>query len=352
MAPPRRVRDEALTLRRTGLPDIELFRQRESIYLHEYPTQNRFQVAANASAIAFTTPEKNHLTIVRRDGTIATFDGIHHHQFRISPDGQMLAAARYDAGTYGMSRIDLHTMQQAARAQFQNVIWAEYCAEGLLVLGYKYVPGNVESSITLWPSKEEPRTIAQVDAKVTRFACAKGGKNIAYFVRDQIWSVAEPGAQAIRIAELGHDIINAEMSPDGRSLIVLTAQDACLFEDGKFVSFLGIPAAHTVWFSGDGKQFVVANAHRAHWQRGEKTATLTGDLKSPIRTARFAPMSPWIMVARGADAVRWNPEQDEAEVIASADAGQEMLGVDVFGGGVVIWTGTTWQMEDRHRSRG
>jgi len=349
MAPPRRVRDEALTLRRTGLPDIELFRARESLYIHQYPTQNRFQVAPNAGAIAFTTPDKGDLTIVRRDGTMAAFEGVHHGQFRISPDGQTLAAARYYEGAYGVSNIDVRTMQAASRVQVRNVIWSEFCAEGLVVLEYNYIPGGVEASLLLLPWKAEPRTIARIDKNASRFACAKAGRNCAYFARGEVWSIAEPGAEAIRVADLGQEITNAEMSPDGRSLIVLTARDAYLFEDGKAVGAVGIPKAHTVWFSRDGSQFVVANATTAHWRRGTKTAELPADEKAPIRSSRFAPMSPWIMVARGSDAVRWNPDQDEAEVIASADAGQEMLGVDVFGGGFVIWTGSTWQIEQRGR---
>ncbi len=351
MAPPRRVRDEVLSLRRTGLPDIELFRARESIYLSQYPTQGRFQVSSNANAIAFTTPAQNTLSILRRDGKLITFEGVHNDQFRISPDGQTLSMAQYYAGTFGVTRIDLRTNREIARAPLQSVIWSEFCADGLVVLEYNFNPHDRGISLRLLPWNDAPRLLARVDGDVKRFACAKAGTRIAYFSRGQLWSIANAGDEPVRLRDLGEDIVNAEMAPDGQSFIVVTKKDAFLFEQGKLVASLGIPQAHTVWFSPDGSQFVVANAHMAHWQRGAKTAKLTADDKSPIRTARFAPRSPWIMVARGQDAIRWNPDQDEAETIASVDGQQEVLGVDVFGGGVVLWTGSTWQIED-HRSRG
>ena len=350
MAPPRRVRDEVLALRRTGLPDIELFRARESIYLGQYPTQGRFQVSPNARAIAFTTPGQNTLSIVRQDGKLASFDGVHHDQFRIAPDAQTLSVARHYNGAYGVSRIDLRSMQELSRAQLNSVVWSEFCAEGLVVLQYKYTPAGRENSLFLLNWNDEPRLLARVDDSVRRFACAKAGTSIAYFSRGQVWLIPNAGADPVRVADLVDDIVNAEMAPDGQSFIVVTKKDAFLFEEGKLVQAIGVPQAHTVWFSHDGTQFVVANAHMAHWQRGAKTAKLVADEKSPIRTARFAPMSPWIMVARGQDAIRWNPEQGDAETIASAGDEREMLGVDVFGGGVVLWTGSTWQLED-HRGK-
>ncbi|HRI72475.1 MAG TPA: hypothetical protein PK156_49910 [Polyangium sp.] len=350
MAPPRRVRGETLTLRRTGLSDIELFQARESIYLGQYPTQGRFQVAPNAQAVAFTTPGGDSLNIVRRDGRMGSFSGIHRDQFRFSLDGHTLYAARYYNGSFGISRIDTRTLEEVSRFNVANAVWMEACPEGLIVLEYKFAAGVTESMLTLFTSNDEPRVLARPNGHPTRFSCAKAAKNVVYFLGSHIWSIAHPGAEPIQIADVGYDVQNAEMSPDGRKLVVVTVKDTHLFEDGKLVASLGLSGAHTVWFSRDGSQFVVANQQKAHWQSGEKTAELLADEKSPIRTARFAPMSPWVMVARGQDAVRWNPSQSDSETIASAEENQEMLGVDVFAGGVVIWTGTTWELEKRFRS--
>lgn len=346
MAPPRRVRDEALTLHRTGVPDIELFRARESIYIGQYPTQGRFQVAPNAAAVAYTTPGRNELTIARRDGVMATFAGVYQDQFRMAPDGRSLSVAQYTEGSFGISRIDLRTLERISRVTMSNAPWVEFCADGLVVLEYKYTPKGTQHVLSLLPWNDEPRVVANVDTHVKRFSCAKAGKNLAYFSEGRVWSIPKAGAEAVRLAEFGYEIVNAEMSPDGRSIVVVTSKDAYLFEDGKMVESLGIPAAHTVWFSHDGNEFVVASAERAHWQRGSKKVTIGADAKSPIRTARFAPMSPWIMLVKGRDAIRWNPEQNDTAVLASADGDDELLGVDVFGGGVVLWTGSTWQLED------
>lgn len=346
MAPPRRVRDEVLALHRTGSPDIELFRATESIYVGQYPTQGRFQVSPDAHVVAFTTPGQNTLSIVRRDGTLTSFDGVHHDQFRISPDAHTLSVARYD-GTFGMSRIDLKSMQLTPWGSLTSATWSEFCAEGLLVLEYKFGSPRSENWLKLLPWNGEPRPIACVDDAARRFACAKAGSSIAYFVQDEVWLVPQLGAKAVRLAALGDKIVNAEMTPDGRSFIAVTKKDAYLFEDGKLVGGMNVPQAHTVWFSRDGSQCVLANAEKVRWRRGAKHLTLIDFDGGPVRSARFAPGSPWIMVARGRDAIRWNPEQQESVTVATASGGQEMLGVDVFGGGLVLWTGSPWQLEER-----
>lgn len=347
MAPPRRVRDEALTLHRTGLRDIELFRARESIYLYQYPTQGRFQVAPNARAIAFTIPGADTLTVVRHDGTMAEFKNPVHDLFRFLPDGRALLVLQHWEGSLVVSRIDVASLQPVSRMPISGAPWMEVCADGIVVPNNQYQAGAFDCNIMLLPWNGEPRVVAHVDGPVHRVVCAKAGQTMAYFLKSHVWMVPSLGAEPVHLADVGADVTNAEMSPDGRLLLVLTAKDAFLFENGKLVKTLGMAHAHTVWFSHDGREFVVANEQKAVWQRGEKTAVLEAKEKAPIRTARFAPMSPWLMVARGAEAIRWNADQNDAETIVVADEGQEMLGVDVFGGGVLIWTGSTWEIEKR-----
>lgn len=343
MAPPRRVRDEALTLRRTGLPDIELFRARESIYLGQYPTQGRFQVSPNAQFLAFTIPRQDTLTIVRRDGTVAQFASIVAERFRISPDSKWLYVGRNFNGQFGMSRIDLRTLRIESHEPLQNTIWIEFCTDGLMVLEYKYESSGTKCNLSLVPWQGAPQLIAQLDGYPKRFACAKAGHGVAYFEKGKVFSISQRGAKPSLLADLGHAIENAEISPDGRSLVVLTTKDAHVFQDGKLVASLGMPKAHTVWFSQDGNEFLVANENKIHWQRGDKRAVFGEEGQAPIKTARFTPMSPWIMIARGVEAIRWNPEKSDAETIASVE--DEMLAADVFAGGVAIWTGSPWQLQ-------
>lgn len=345
MAPPRRVRDEALTLRRTGLPDIELFRAKESIYLGQYPTQGRFQVSPNAQILAYTAPRSDTLTIVRRDGTVAQFASSVGERFRISPDSKWLYVGRTFDGRFGVSRIDLRTLQITSHEHFQNAIWLEFCAEGLVVLEYKYDSSKNNRNLLLMPWQGEVSVVATMDEYPKRFACAKAGTAIAYFNNSKVFSIAQRGATPTLLADLGYEVENAEMSPDGRSLVVLTAKDAHVFQDGKLVASLGMPKAHTVWFSHDGSAFVVANENKIYWQRGEKTAVIDEVGQAPIKTARFAPMSPWVMIARGTEAIRWNPERNDAENISSAEGSEEVLGADVFAGGVAIWSGSPWQLQ-------
>lgn len=350
MAPPRSVRDEALTLRRTGLPDIELFHARESVYLGQYPTQGRFQVSPNAQILAFTTPQQNTLTVVRRDGTVAQFASVVADRFRISPDNKWLYVGRNFDGRFGMSRIDLRTLKIESHERLDNAIWIEFCAEGLMVLEFKYDQSGTKRVMSLVPWQGSSQFMTQLDGYPTRFACAKAGTAMTYFERGQVWSIAQRGELPVQWKDLGYSIENAEMSPDGRSLVVLTQQDAHVFQDGKLAATLGMPRAHTIWFSQDGSEFVVANANKVHWQRGEKVAVFGEEGQAPIKTARFVPKSPWLMIARGRDIIRWNPAQNDAETIASADDGQEMLAADVFAGGVAIWTGTPWAIEKHGQS--
>jgi hypothetical protein len=344
MALPRRVRDERLTLRRTGFPDIELFHAQESVYLNSFPTQGRFQVSPNAHFLAYSVPRSNALTVVRRDGTVAQFANFVNDRFRFSPDNKWLYVARDYDMKFGISRIDLASVKITSHEHLKNAVWLDFCADGLVVIEIVWESSQTIRRLSLMPWQGQPRVLAEVNDQVTRFAAAKAGSAIAYFDKGKVWAISNPGATPVLWGDLGAEVTNAEMSPDGRSLLVLTDKNAHLLQDGKLVASLGIPHAHTVWFSQDGNQFVVANETKIRWQRGEKSAVIEAEPKSPIRTARFAPMSPWVMIARGADAVRWNPEQGDAETIASADDGQEMLAADVFAGGLAIWTGSPWEI--------
>jgi hypothetical protein len=63
-----------------------------------------------------------------------------------------------------------------------------------------------------------------------------------------------------------------------------------------------------------------------------------------LAALRFLRGGAGIVLSRGAEVVRWSPETEEEDVISrNDDEGRELLGADIFGGGLVMWLGTPWQ---------
>src|SRR5262249_10321823 len=131
----------------------------ESSYGDWLPTQRRFQVSPDARVLAYSERVSNTLHVLRRDGASRVLGGFENEELRFSPDGQMLAFARWNDGKRRVERFDLQSLASEAWAEIPNVLWIEFCAEGLVVLH----PGNEPSDrfLTLLPWQGEPRTIVR-----------------------------------------------------------------------------------------------------------------------------------------------------------------------------------------------
>jgi hypothetical protein len=349
MAPPRSLRDEALTLRKPGAPDRELVHSRETGYGFDFPTQRRYQVSPDARVLAYSEPHGNKLHVLRRDGASMELGGFENEELRFSPDGKFLALVRWQDRARRVERIDLHAFTSEAWADIPGVLWMEFCAEGLVVLHVE--EGTLARLLTLLPWSGEPRTIVRADHRLSRFVAAKAGSRIVYFLSNDVFAI-DIDAEDSAPKSLGRTRIfvkNAEMSPDGRAVVLSTGEETYFSAGESPLAIIAERGVHTIWFSRDGSAFVWANDRRATWRRGDLERSFEAGEGETIRAVRFLQASPGLVVTRSRDVARWNPERDESDVIARAGEGQEMLGADVFGGGLVLWTGTPWVWENSLR---
>jgi len=354
MAPPRRVRDESLIVRRPGKPDVELFRSRETSYGEFFPTQRRFQVSPDARTLAFTKTQERELHVLRRDGASLVLTNDKNGELRFSPDSKVLAVVCWVDGKRLVQRIDLRRLEVSTWSDIENVIWMEYCAEGLVVL-HRDAKDSSDRALTLLPWSGEPRTFYKTSFLLSRFVVAKQGTRVVAFVGNDVVSIDSIdalGADPVVVGRTRILVENAEMSPDGKTVVCATGFEAYRIDDQGPLTELPDRDLHTIWFSRDGSSFVRANAAGITWTAGEEVRTLSAGENETIRATRFLPSSPGVLVTRSREVVRWSPERDETDVLASAEENQEMLGADIWSGGLVLWMGTPWVRQGSMSTKG
>jgi hypothetical protein len=339
MAEPRRVRDESLVLRREGLPDRELAKGNVAYWSDPMPSQRRFQVSPDARVLAYVAPHGGELHVLRRDGAELVLDGAGGHDLRFSPDGSTLAVSRQVSSGVSIDRVELRRMAQSPWAELRSVAWMEHCADGLVASHWDKFRGN---ALTLVPWKGQLRTLVETMGTVSRFSAASAGSRVVYLVGSGAWSLDGPGADPSQLPVEGYAVSNMEMSPDGRSLAVVTTRGIDLYEGDAAPSSLGTARdIHTVWFSRDGAELAWASPDLATWRRGDSTRRLAAtEWEGKIAAMRFLHAGAGLLVSRGNEVLRWSPESDQAEVLTRVEDGRELLGADVFAGGLVLWLGT------------
>jgi dipeptidyl aminopeptidase/acylaminoacyl peptidase len=265
-------------------------------------------------------------------------DGTRDQELRCSPDGSMLAVVRDIGNGRRIDRIDLRRMVQSPWAELPIVYWMELCAEGMVVS--HWARSGVDA-LTLVPWQGQLQTLAETAGSVMRFSAASAGSRVVYAHGRDVWSIDSPGA-ATKLPVYGYGVTNMEMSPDGRSVAVVTNKGLELDTGAAEPKLLdGNPNVHTVWFSRDGAELAWASPEGAVWKRGETVRTLEPrDEDEPIKAMRFLRGGPGLLVSRGNEVIRWSPEHEETEVLARVEDGRELLGADVFDGGLVLWLGT------------
>jgi len=348
MAPPRRVRDENLSLRpRDGSPERNLLSSREITYYGEFfPTQRRYQVSPDARALAYADPHRSTLHVLRRDGSTIALPGVENEEIRFSPDGKQLALVRWHERQKRVERIDLRTMASEPWAPIRNVLWMEYCAEGLILLHIDETDSSTRL-LTLVPFEGEPRTITRGTFLLSRFVAAKAGTRVVYVAGNDVFSIdARSGEEPTLLGRTRILVTNAEMSPDGKKAVLLTGDETYVVEDDAMRVADFERAPHTIWFSRDGASFVWANQARVIWKSGDATRTFEAGEGDEIRAVRFLQRSPGLLVTRRRTVERWNPERDEHDILAEPQEGHEFLGADIFDGGLVLWSGAPWIYEN------
>ena len=313
MAPPRRVRDEALILRKPGKPDEALVRSREWSYRDAFPSQRRFLVSPDARSLAYTSPDKQTLEVVRRDGGRVSMGGAGNQELRFSPDGRTLAAAHFHERAVRIERINLARLTAERWADLPSVVWIEFCARGLVVLHHG--EGSGARAFTLLPWSGEPRQSWRPTGSSRGSWSAKSGTRLVFFRGNDVMSIdVAAGGEPQKLGRTRVLVTNAEMSPDGRVFVVATEEEAYVCEgEGPLVPLDGADV-HTVWFARDGLSFVWANSQQVTWQSGAETRKLEAAEGKPIWAARYLAASPGLVVSRGRDLLRWNPAPGRARL--------------------------------------
>jgi hypothetical protein len=342
------VRDESLVLRRTSSPDREIIRQRDERWVDSLPSQRRFQVSPDARFLAYTRPDAQALELLRRDGRSASIAHVGEQDLRFSPDGKVLAAGRWVQGLPLITRVDLQSFEVNTWAELRNPSWIEFCADGLVVLHSDERAGD--SCLTLLPWDGAPQRLVQVPWGMSRFTTAKAGTRIIYFHRGDIYTLERAGAVPEKIGHVEGGIVqNAEMSPDGRTVAFTPGSGLYLIEGAGPVALHGSAEeeVHSIWFSRDGAALAWASRERAVWRKDGEEHTLAAG-GAPIVAMRFLQASPGLIVTRGREVLRWSPERGEIETMTTLDDnGRELIGADVFDGGIVLWTATPWENAGR-----
>jgi len=343
------VRDESLVLRRTGSPDRVLVSVRDEQWADALPSQRRFQVSPDARILAYTRPDTEALEIVRRDGRTTTIGGVREGDVRFSPEGKVLAVVRAGHGAQLITRVDLQRFEADTWAELRSPTWIEHCTDGLVVLHLHEDPSKSDACLTLLPWEGAPQRLVQTDWGLSRFTVAKAGTRIVYFHRTGIYAVERPGAEPERLGSVPGSYVNlvrnAEMSPDGRTVAFTAGRGLYVIEGSSEPVLRGAADedVHSIWFSRDGRELSWASGERAVWRKDGEERSLASE-GAPIAAMRFLQASPGLIVSRGREVLRWSPSRDEVEVITTLDdEGKELIGADVFDGGIVLWTGTPWE---------
>lgn len=348
--PLRRVRDETLVLRSTRSPNVAdrvLVQRRGSLPANLYdlwervPSQRRFQVSPDARVLAYTQPDARTLHLLRRDGAQAVFDGVSGGDLRFSPDGSVLAVVREVEGLTQIDRVDLRRFSLTPWCSLKSPRWIEFCAAGLVVA---HEGAKAESAISLVPWEGPPALLVEVATWVDRVAAAKAGTRVVYQARGELFSIDGPGASPERIADALNGRANIEMSPDGRQVAIATDGGLLFLEGNGPPKLLGSPkSVHSVWFSRGGAELAWAGADIAVWMRGaERRELWPVTSEGSIAALRFLAGSPGLIISRGREVVIWNPDREEEIVVTKQeDAKFDLLGADLFGGGIVMWLGAT-----------
>lgn len=340
------MRDESLVLRKAGSPDRELARLRDERWADALPSQRRFQVSPDARILAYTRPDTGALEIVRRDGRATTIDAVREGDVRFSPDGKVLVACRSGYGPQLVTRVDLGRFQADTWAELRNPSWVEFCAAGAVVLHHH--ENQRQQCLTLLPWEGPPQQLVQTDWGLSRFTVAKAGTRIVYFHRSDIYALERPGAEPEKIGSVAGSVVqNAEMSPDGRTVAFTAPHWGLYLVEGSAAPVQRAAmneAVHSIWFSRDGSALAWASPERAVYRKNGEERELAAGEGAPIVAMRFLQASPGLVVTRGREVLHWSPEQNAVETITTLDDdGRDLLGADLFDGGIVLWTATPWE---------
>ena len=356
--PPRRARDDTLIRSRAeGAPDRELRRGTLADYGNrEYsPSQRQFQVSPDGRVLAYARPDRSAIHLLRRDGAEAVLERVSGYDARFTQDGRTLAFAaegedyRAPARRPALRPAHLRAEPVGGAPPRPAVDGALRGGPRRLALGQEHDRRGHRS----FRGSASRRQFASDDRRTgigpgfQRFCAARAGTRVVCIDQRSAWSFDGPGATPRQLPIDPQPVPNAELSPDGRVLAVATKNGLLLFEDDEPPQRFAIESAvQSVWFSPDGAELAWATSDVAVWRRGRDERRLVLR-EGTIAAMRFVRSGRGLLLSIGGDLVLWSPERDEKTVLTSVDG--ELLGADVFDGGLALWAGKPWEPYARRR---
>jgi hypothetical protein len=330
----RRSRTEELRLVVDGKPSIKLFdelRDRGQI-----TTQDIFQVSPDGAYLAYSYGDALHVRA--GDGSERT---IHDYKrfalMRFSPDSAYLAVVLGDSGSHRIALYDLRTGETRELASYYAVAQLEWMHDAVVALAYD--SERQRQVLVELPLTGEPATLLD-DAPQTidRFVAAATGTRIVAFVRDSktvthvlAFDAATP-TDTHELAALHSSITNAAASRDGARVAFTTADAVFLATGSERAEAISARSyVHSLWFAADGR-LGYASADSATILDGKHARRF--DTVGQIAMLRFDPTSARALVATPHRA--WDAATTQR--LTAVDPGTELLGVDHFAGGLVLWT--------------
>ena len=314
----RRLRAEQLLL--VGADGTPIVLAAETREPGEIATQDVFQVSADGAYLAYAFDDTLHVRAA--DGVEHTIAGyVRGSEMRFSPDGSRLAAVMGDAHVMVM---DLATGDVRDVATLPlGVRQLEWAGDRLVVLS--------RSSIIALSLDGPPATLLVGDS-IDRFVA--GGHRVVVFDRNDtavhVLALDITAPDSLReLRTLEDSVTNAALTVDGKHLAFTTRLAVFTATgDARPIAISDRGDVHSLWFARDGALGYASSTSAtiiggAHAQRF--------DSDGPIEMLRFDATTHAPLIAT--DTHAW---VDGKRVTGVPDG--QVLGVDRFAGGTVVWT--------------
>ena len=313
-------------------------------------TQRLFLASPGGGYLAWADA-RGDLHLRDRKGRERVIAGVGGRDARFSADERHLATSKSDGTATGFDILVVDTASGERRTigTTGRPEWMEWVKDGVVV---SHVVSGDQVAITYLPLEGEPAQVASgtpADLS-TRFTTARLGHRAMYFFQKRAFvvDVQAEEADAREVGALPSSVDNAEMAPDGSEAALVVGGGVYRWKEGGELGQVGMEAAHTVWYSGDGSMLA--------WASLEKAVVLAGGTRHELATAdydlhamRFHGRE--LVVSMGSRALLWNPAAGTRKVLGRSPKGHTVQAADVYQGGVVLWTREIRRTDRRRAQR-
>lgn len=313
-------------------------------------TQRIFLASPGGTYLAWSDPDTGTLH-VRGGARERVIPQVAGRDARFSPDDSHLAAVTTgERGATEVVVLDLASGELAHLGAVGAPLWMEWVVGGVVV-SHQDKDTVTISYLPLEGGK--PTTVARGAASDLggRFTTARRGHRAMYFFqrRAYVVDVEAAEADAREVGALTANIDNAEMAPDGsEAAVVVVGGGIYRWKEGGELVQLATDAAHTVWYSADGKQLAYASSDKAVvLADGTRRELAAKDYD--LAAMRFH--GDQLVVSMGTRALLWNPRTGTTRLLARSANGQTVQAADVYQGGLILWTREIRRL-DRRRAGG